>query len=433
MGWRGFWYNWGMVSLTASWDDEDLPRKIREHFLVNFAEVRQFLQHLKNLRNREKPPVRDANSTVFSIGIDNLPRQFISQDSFEYLLGAYEEFRRFSNAVPYPDPTGEEAGIYLVRRLIVILAGRFITRSIYPLLLDRRFNRDAPVTVDVSDLFAVNERMEEELSALPQLPIQIRMMEVLLGPGVRDQFAKATELLQMTSRIFFNMMLAAYRLPEISACSLAFDAVLMCIVQCKDNAAEQVSEYRLRLQDMYAAITSFGDRREQTDFNRILEAATSSNAEVLWQLEGIKKLVEQCMHPRFCGVPKEAFENRDAAVDYIKKIAKRVRDNVEGRTTLLKAAVYIRCDARQGDDFYAECKACRELQNHWGWSDSTFDQYAKPASAVTHSKVAGRRRKAKRWQAKKRRIKSDLAVMSRNHFDPTLTNKNGEVPMLETD
>ena len=272
------------------WDDPARLSEASEFFLVHYNNLRRKLL-LKKRTVRDSPQQLPSKAeckghTIFQIGLDNLPEKIITEDSFSYILKVRNVIAQQTSAVPDSKPTPAEAGFYLTRRCLMVISSRFAFLVTAFLAMDSKCHPKSKVRVNTTDLFAVNEWVDESLACLRDVAILSRLATILGGSTFRDSYGDVMELLQMTSRIFFNMLGAAYGLPAISACAAAFDSVLL---HFKDGIIEdQLEKYRQHRVEMHGAIRLF---REYGTANKdaLAEELKKTIAELKQELDKLKK------------------------------------------------------------------------------------------------------------------------------------------------
>jgi len=271
-----------MTDLKTTWDDPDLDAKACEFFLDHYNGLRHQLLRAKRKEQEsselpDKAEAKDGNA--LHIGLDNLPRKILPEQSFLYMMRAYNDITRLTTAVPYPTKDAAEAGLFLVRRVILCLANRFaFITQMFPMLDDRYRTTMTQIKCDVTGFFAVNDWAEETLSVLTRVPAYMALvLKLMPGQKVSTAFGDVLATLAMLSRIYFNMVGASYGLPEVGACSRAFDGVLLSLTN-QLTIESRVNAYRDSCREMHAAIVTYVKNGYQTDVQKLAAEMAKANA-----------------------------------------------------------------------------------------------------------------------------------------------------------
>lgn len=280
-----------MPQLIAKWEDPDFEKKASAFFLSDYKHLRNILLHPKTASNSKGLIPRNSDTKYgysFNLGVINLPKKILPKDSFIYMVKARDEICRMTSAVPCPTADAAEAGIFLLRRVILCIANRFATKALMLMAIDDRYHtRRNLLQFDVADLFAVDARKEESFLALREMPIcMAAALRLAPGETIGTAFGDAIETLHMLSRIFFNMLQAAFALPEVTACSMAFDSVLLNLKNTV-TIESSVNAFRDRYREMHAAIVSYYKNGHQTDVQRLMAEQIKANIIIQGKLDQI--------------------------------------------------------------------------------------------------------------------------------------------------
>lgn len=258
--------------------DPDVLDKFVGHFLYHYEDQRKKLLVAQSCSSQTA-----VNGITLHLGLDNLPRYVLPEPSFNYLSKLQVDISHKLSEPPGEDPTAYEAGLWLTRRLIMLLVKDFCKLTLSPLVFDKRYHFDRPYRFIVSDCYNLRNFSPYHFKNLLQAHIFPGATTKLSSKAnMLLDYADVNQLLQMSSRIFFDTTMASYRLPEVIACSMAFNALLTKFQ--KEPIEAELAIYRQRWDEMYAAICRFEARDKIFDIDADWKEHIS---------EGIKELGEK--------------------------------------------------------------------------------------------------------------------------------------------
>jgi len=154
---------------------------------------------------------------------------------------------------------------------------------------------------------------------------------------------------------------------------------LLSALESRFDVRQELVDVRDRLQAIYNSVASLwygGTGIAENYYSTFNDFQRAFNA--------LGEAVRRCGDRRSgaaTGIPEE---DRAAAKDYLRTIARRVKCDL-GKRSLREAVRYILA-ASPGDPLFEDCARVRKIARKWHWCESTMIKEAKPASAVKHAK-----------------------------------------------
>lgn len=249
-----------MKEFNIRTDDPEYLKKIGEMFLCRYEESRE---DIKNSAKKDKcapiePTQQESDEKdKLSLNPQTLPRTVLPEESFIYINKVYLLYNDLVKIVPAATDSPFEAGLYLTRLMILHSCRHFRSIIINLLLFDNRYRtKRQDIKIGISELFALSERQENAFAALRDLNMYCSaVIQMSQGNNFHTLYGDVFQALQTTNRIFFNVVQAAFNVSEVTACSAAFDAVLMNFGSIQADGC--IRNYRERFIEMHAAIVKF--------------------------------------------------------------------------------------------------------------------------------------------------------------------------------
>lgn len=279
---------------TFSKDNPDLIREAADYFLSQYKELREWLLA------RKTPVIDTCETKIFILAalcVEKFPKDAITDAGFKYLLELFYTIRGMLNEIPPKNDSPFIAGFWLTHRAMINYADLFICMTLCLLVFDKRYNPNQNLVFNKHDYpelpFYENTSRYLDLESLAPnhykhlcTAAQSAKLTELLEEdhNFHELFGGTFQILQMASRLFFNLMQSRYSLTEINACSAAFDAVMIKF-ESGDIKAE-CEFYRQKWNDMYAAICRFEEHGgvgniDASKLDQILSYAQKTHAQVL--------------------------------------------------------------------------------------------------------------------------------------------------------
>lgn len=250
---------------TFSIDDPDVIKYAADYFLSQHKELRE------RLLSRKSPGERTYEIETLMLAalcVENFPKDSISDTAFKYLLETFYAIDLMLNEIPPKNPSPFIAGLWYTHRAILHYAYLFVCMTLYQLVFDERYNPNQNLVLNKQDYpeLPLDGKISRYLDLESLRPDHYKHLRTAAraakltelqekGYNFPILFGETFQILQMTSRIFFNFMQSRYSLSEISACSAIFDAIM--IKFGSGDIEAECELYHQKWNEMYEAIRRF--------------------------------------------------------------------------------------------------------------------------------------------------------------------------------
>lgn len=203
---------------------------------------------------------------TYNLDSESIPDNILPEASFNHLANNIFTIKQILSEPPSEAPTPYEAKLWMVQRHVLLLVLNFSELTLYRVAFDKEYALGHYFNVNVSDLFGPKNLSSTHFDLIQGVEV-FTCLKINTGSeaDIRRDCADVNQLLQMSSRIFFDTTMASYRLPEVIACSMAFNAILMKFQ--KEPIEAELAIYRQRWDEMYAAICRFEARDKIFDID----------------------------------------------------------------------------------------------------------------------------------------------------------------------
>lgn len=219
---------------------------------------------------------------TFTMSVDDVPEEALSRESFVFLTNTYHELETMISEPLAEAPDQTSAAAAILRRQTLILAKRYLWRTIIFLLTDRRFHPDAQIKINASSILKYEARLQLDFKKLVVLSVEARQ----LLPSVPSAIADELRMLHLSADVFFELLETVFPLREIAKCRMGFSLVMQAIGT--SAAVGALANYERRHKTMYRAIANWQENGGTIAPADMKTAIRSMEAKI----DGVKSSVE---------------------------------------------------------------------------------------------------------------------------------------------
>ena len=211
---------------------------------------------------------------TFSMSAEDVPEEALSRESYAFLADTYHDLSVTVKKPLAAEPDPAAAAVAMLGRQALILARRYLSRALYFILIDSRYNPGAQISVDARGAFSYNAKLPQDFQNLVKLSAAARR----LTPSVPPAVAQELRMLHLCADIFFELLERVFPLREIGKCRMGFSLLMRAIGTSTEAGA--LSNYERRHKTMYRAILNWQENGGTPEQNAMGKAVKDLSAKV---------------------------------------------------------------------------------------------------------------------------------------------------------